>query len=392
MPLTWRSRVQFGMLHQMVGAQSDHEMANDELARFDPALPIEEAETPPCSWYTEPAFFDFEKRQVFEKAWIVVGRMDQVRSPGDYFTGDIIGNPYVVVRGDDGQLRAFHNVCRHHAAVVAQECGSCRELVCQYHGWSYRLDGSLRRAPRIGALRNFRPEDHGLVPISIATWGPLVMLDLDGPAGGADNPRDHEQDIAPLKEHLARAGFDHLKWVERRAYTLNCNWKVFVDNSLDGGYHVAYAHEDLAEGLEFGGYQTDIFDRSSIQVCETVGQDKRLGERVLYAWLYPNFFVNRYGRVMDTNLVMPVSVDKCQVIFDFYFDYENLEEWEVKRTMRKAIDQSDVIQREDIDICESAQRGMNSMAFDRGRYSATLERAVHAFHTILRSDLIGQNG
>ena len=93
---------------------------------------------------------------------------------------------------------------------------------------------------------------------------------------------------------------------------------------------------------------------------------------------------------MDTNVVFPVSAETCEVAFDFYFDYENLEEWEVKRTIRKAIEASDAIQREDIAICESAQRGMRSMAFQQGRYSEKLERAVHAFHIMLWKELLGQ--
>jgi choline monooxygenase len=365
-------------------------MPRGEIRRFDPELPIEKAHTPPYTWYTDPKIFDEEKHQIFEKSWLAVGRADQVDDVGNYFTGQVAGNPYVVVRGDDGELRAFHNVCRHHAAEVAQECGSCRELVCPYHGWTYRLDGSLRRAPRMGKMSNFDPKRYGLTPISVGTWGPFVLIDLDGPFGGRNNPRELELDIGPLKQPLEELGLDQMKWVERRVYQLNCNWKVFVDNSLDGGYHVAYAHEGLAQGLEFAGYETEIHDRSAIQICDTSGQDSRLGNQVIYAWLFPNFFINRYGNMMDTNLVMPLTADTCEVIFDFYFNYENFEEWEVKRTIRKAIDESDVIQHEDVTICESAQRGMRSMAFQQGLYSEKLERAVHAFHVMLWKELLGQ--
>ena len=89
--------------------------------QFDPSTPVEAAATPPASWYTDPAVLAAEKRQVFEKMWIAVGRSDQVASAGSYFTGDLVGNPYIVLRDESGELRAMHNVCRHHAAVVAQE-------------------------------------------------------------------------------------------------------------------------------------------------------------------------------------------------------------------------------------------------------------------------------
>lgn len=358
--------------------------------QFDPSIPVEAATTPPASWYTDPRVLQLEREQVFQKAWVPVGRVDQLPSPGSYFTGDVAGNPYVVLRDENDTVRAFHNVCRHHAAVVAQESGKTCELTCPYHGWSYRLDGSLRSAPRMGRMENFDPADHGLKPISVATWGPLVLVDLDGPSGGADNPRDLNVDAAPLKEPLAELGFDSMHFLERRIYPMRCNWKVFIDNSLDGGYHVAYAHEGLAEGLEFDGYQTQLFDRSAIQVCESKGSDDRLGEKVLYAWLYPNLFINRYGRMMDVNIVYPTGVDSCEVLFDFYADEEDVHDWAAKRRIRKSINASHTIQQEDIEICESTQRGLQSMSFTTGRYSSQLERAVHAFHQMLYQDISNQ--
>ncbi|PQO40417.1 Rieske (2Fe-2S) protein [Bremerella cremea] len=122
---------------------------------FDPTIPIESAPTPPSSWYTDPGVFAAEKRQVFEKAWIAVGRSDQLSTPGSYFTGNLVGNPYLVLRDEAGDLRAMHNVCRHHAAVVAQESGRACELVCPYHGWTYHLNGRLKRAPRMGKMSDF---------------------------------------------------------------------------------------------------------------------------------------------------------------------------------------------------------------------------------------------
>ncbi len=239
----------------------------------------------------------------------------------------------------------------------------------------------------MGKMANFDVVDFRLPPISVEQWGPFVLIDLDGPVGGEDNPRDLAADVAPLQKPLTDLGFDSMQWIERRTYTINCNWKVFVDNSLDGGYHVAYAHEQLAEGLEFGGYTTSTYDRTSLQLCESSGKDDRLGEKVLYAWLYPNFFINRYGRMMDTNLVLPVTVDTCEVVFDFYVDYDDIEDWNAKRTIRKSVAQSHVIQQEDVEICESTQLGLNSMSFSRGRYSSKLEQSVHAFHSMLWNEI-----
>lgn len=359
-----------------------------EIIRFDPTLPIEEAVTPSYTWYTDPNILESEYKEIFEKSWLPLGRLDQVRNIGDYFTGNIVGNPFLVVKDEENNLRGWHNVCRHHAAEIAKETGNCKELVCPYHGWTYRLDGSLCKAPRVGRQDRFKTEHYGLKPVSVDTWGPFVFVDLDGPWGGENNPRNLQKDLEHIIQPLEEMGISNMKWVERRQYEINCNWKLFVENSLDGGYHVAYAHERLASGLEFKGYKTEIHDRSVIQICDTNSQDERLGEKVIYAWLFPNFFINRYGKMMDTNLVLPLSHDKCLVIFDFYFDYDNLEEWKVKKTIRKCIGESDAVQKEDIEVCESCQRGMMSMSYEHGIYSSTLEQAVHHFHKLVWKELL----
>jgi choline monooxygenase len=366
-------------------------MSRRELRRFDPSVPLESAHTPPYTWYTDQEMLTSEQLDVFEKNWLCVGRSDQVNGPGKYFTGHILGSPYVVVRGDDGVLRAFHNVCRHHAAEVAQGHGKCGELVCPYHGWSYRLNGSLRSAPHLGKVCNFDVDRQGLKAMSVEEWGPLVFIDMDGSWNEADKDvRDLQKDLEPIKAPLEELGISGMKHVERRVYDLNCNWKVFVDNGLDGGYHVAYAHERLASGLEFEGYQTHIFDRSSYQVCESNKSDKRLGDKVVYAWLFPNLFINRYGNCLDTNVVFPIAPDKCQVIIDWYFDFDNLEDWQTQKLIDRHIADSHVVQKEDIAVCESVQRGMRSMAFEDGRYSSKLEGAVHAFHKLLWKELFGR--
>lgn len=367
----------------------------EALDGFDPSRGIEDSRTPPDTWYVDPKFFSEELEHIFKRSWIPVGRKDQVLKPGDYFAGELAGNPYVVNCDADGNLRAHHNVCRHKGAIVAQQeddsAHSCTRFQCPYHGWEYGLDGKLLKAPMLGPQKRFQKERYGLAPISVNTWGPFVFIDLDGEFGGRSNPRDLEADVRPISEHLDLSSMHKLKFHRRYSYDLNCNWKVFVDNSLDGGYHVKYAHEGLASGLEMDKFETHIFDRTSIQICDTKGNDERLGEKVMYAYVFPNFFINRYGNMMDTNVVIPLAVDKCRVIFDFYFAYENMETWEARKKMRSSIASSHMIQQEDIDICESAHKGMSSMTWKYGRYSSTLEKAVYEFHRLLWHELKGIN-
>src|SRR4051812_14433479 len=118
-----------------------HSDLQSELRRFDPKLPIEKAATPPASWYLDPRFLALEKDTVFKKTWQPVGRIDQLQKPGDYFSGDLLGVPYAVVRDGEGKIRAFHNTCRHHAAEILKGHGCVKDLICPYHGWTYGLDG-----------------------------------------------------------------------------------------------------------------------------------------------------------------------------------------------------------------------------------------------------------
>jgi choline monooxygenase len=363
--------------------------ANREYRSFNPLKDIEDARRPSFSWYTEDSVWHDEQREIFEKCWVPVGRTDQVSKSGDMFIGHIVGNPYVVLRDEQGVLRAFHNVCRHAAAAVVDRCANRNELVCPYHGWTYGLDGKLKKAPHMGKMGDFNAAHEGMKPIAVDTWGPFIFLDLDAYWNSERglNARSLEKDIQGLKLALDESGMANFRFHSQKIYALNCNWKVFVDNSLDGGYHVGYIHEALASGLDSSVLETQIFDhgRSSLQFGK--GKTERLGEKVIYAHLFPNFFVNRYGNTMETNTVMPLTVDKCLVVFDYYFDYPDFNEFATQKRIMDNIDSADKTQLEDIKICESVQRGMKSMAYECGRYSEKFEKLVYAFHTCVWENL-----
>ena len=181
-------------------------------------------------------------------------------------------------------------------------------------------------------------------------------------------------------------------WFERRSYFLNCNWKVFVDNYLDGGYHVPHIHGGLTSVLDYSQYTIETGERFCLQsspILPEKGEAQtsavRKGDRANYFWIYPNFMINIYDEVMDTNLVIPRGVDKTEVIFDYYFA-------DVSESAREknlaSIAVSEQIQAEDVAICESVQRGLNSRAYDTGRLSVRREAGEHLFHRLLHADLI----
>src|SRR5262249_13570119 len=161
-------------------------------------------------------------------------------------------------RDEAGVLRAFSNVCRHRAALVATEpCGKASRLRCRYHGWTYDLVGRLRGAPEFDGVADFRREDHGLRPLAADVWGPWVWVH----AGNLPPLADF---LAPLPERIGPA-LGGLRWAARREYDLACNWKVYVDNYLDGGYHVHTIHPDLAGLLDYAHYRTEVYEWTSVQ-------------------------------------------------------------------------------------------------------------------------------
>jgi choline monooxygenase len=358
---------------------------SEVLADYDASLPLAEAATIPGSWYTDERVWELEKEAVFGRTWQVVGRVAQVERPGQYVTAEIGDEPVVVVRGSDGVLRAFFNVCRHHAAAVMTAREGCVErLRCPYHGWTYGLDGVLKTTTEMGAIRNFDPAQNGLVPLRVETWESFVLVSL------APEAPPLLDDLGALPAQVAPLRLSDLQFAERREYELECNWKVFVDNYLDGGYHVPFLHHGLNSILSFRDYSVEVFDRFCLQSSpidpsggEAMTASVRTG-RALYYWLYPNFMLNWYEGYLDTNLVIPLGMKRTKVIFDFYFaDVGSA----ARERNGKSMDVSERIQDEDHAICESVQRGLGSRAYTAGRLSVRREAGENLFHRLLARDL-----
>jgi choline monooxygenase len=364
---------------------------NQIVEDYNPNAPLAEASTPPSSWYTDPRFIELERWTVFTRSWQMVGRAEQIREPGQYITCDLAGEPILVVRGNDGVLRGFFNVCRHHAAAVMTEPhGRAEHLRCPYHGWTYNLEGALAVAPEFGGVCNFDKSTNGLVPVQTAIWQDWVFVKLlsNGPS-----LEDFLGD--KLIADFERLNLERLHWFERRSYTVNCNWKVFVDNYLDGGYHVPHIHGALNSVLDHKEYTVETGERFCVQSSPIVSgkadaetAEVRKGDRAFYFWIYPNFMINWYEGVMDANLVVPRGIDRTEVIFDYYF--KDVSEKAREKNLA-SIAVSERIQNEDVAICESVQRGLASRAYSTGRLSVRREAGEHLFHRLLHRDLKAGN-
>jgi choline monooxygenase len=357
------------------------------LASYNAAAALQDAHTIPAPWYTDARIAQLELQNVFSRTWQEVGRSAQVEKPGQYVTAIVAGEPIVAVRGSDGKLRAFYNVCRHHAMTVMNEpYGHAQHMRCPYHGWTYNLEGELRGMTEFEGVCNFDRAQNGLVPVRVETWENFIFVNLDPHAAPL---RDFLGALAGLAQPL---NFGELKFVERRRYIQQCNWKVYVDNFLDGGYHVPHMHKGLNSVLDYTNYTIENVDRCCVQ-SSPVAVDKsseasaaatRKGDRAYYFWQYPNFMLNWYEGYLDTNLVIPLGVDRCEVIFDFYFGDTSEAQMPY---IRESMGVSERVQQEDIVICDGVQRGLSSRAYQAGRLSVRREAGEHLFHRLLAADL-----
>ncbi len=364
-----------------------------DLSDFSPASDLAHAATLPARWYTDPRFLELEKGNIFATTWQWVGTIDMVERPGDYFTCDVLGEPIVVTRGTDGVLRAFYNVCRHRAGMVARGKGNRKSLQCQYHGWTYRLDGSLMRAPEFEGVQAFNPDDFCLPAVRVEQWKLFIFVNLDpGAASLAEM-------LAPIAREVEEAGFhiEAMRSIERRDYVVNANWKVYIDNYLEG-YHIPIAHPALYRELEYDAYRVETFRYYSKQHApirpakagEVQGRDRRYvreeGEaQALYYWVFPNVILNFYPDNLQINSIVPLDHERTLTIFEWYFESPGSGQgWE---SMQQSIAFSDEVQREDIALCEAVQRGLKSRSYDRGRFSVKRENGVHHFQSLVHEFL-----
>jgi phenylpropionate dioxygenase-like ring-hydroxylating dioxygenase large terminal subunit len=356
------------------------------LSLYNDRLPLEEASTLPAPWYVDPRIAELEAQTVFTRTWQLIGRTDQVERPGQFVTATVAGEPIVALRGSDGVLRAFYNVCRHHAAaVVSEPCGQVEILRCPYHGWNYGLDGSLKGMPEFDGVKDFDRARNGLVPIEVGTWEKFVLVSLD--------PKSVSllEFLGGLAKRVASLRVGGLHYFASRSYDIACNWKVFVDNYLDGGYHVPHLHKGLNSVLDYRHYTIENEDRYCLQSSPMVASSEdadaaatRKGDRAYYFWQYPNLMIDCYEGYMDTILALPLDVDHCRVIFDWYFADVS----EAARAYNlQSIAVCDRVQVEDLDICEAVERGLKSRAYGAGRLSVRRESGEHLFHRLLAADL-----
>lgn len=350
-----------------------------EDVSLDPDLRL--ASTLPARLYLEPQVLAAERERVFYRTWQWVGHTSRLAVDGDYLTTSVLDQPLVLAR--DGEvLRGYYNVCRHRAGAVAVGDGRRRALQCRYHGWTYGMDGCLRTTPDFAEARCFDRGAHGLLPVPLAEAAGLLFTNLAGrgapPAPPAGAP--------PLAEVFGEilgevAGLDiaSMRPFHRVDYDVRCNWKVYVDNYLEG-YHIPMVHPRLYKMLDYGAYRVETRRYHSRQHAPIRIRDGIEDDRALYYWVFPNLMLNIYPDNVQLNLIVPTGLDRTTTIFEWYV--RDAERPGMAEVMAESLALSDEVQQEDIAICEQVQRGLASHAYDTGRFCPAQENGVHHFHQL----------
>jgi choline monooxygenase len=329
-----------------------------------------------AAYYFGQDTLDLERRAVFGASWQMVAHRAQLADSGDHVLTDVAGTPVVVLRGADGVLRAFPNVCRHRAGPLVLCSGKgLGNLRCKYHGWLYNQAGQLIAAPEMQDALDFRTADVHLPTLRVREWEGLVFVALD------EQAPDFDAVYAGIVERVRPVEFAPMQFVRHESWDVACNWKVYVDNYLEG-YHVPTVHPALAQAVDYSNYEVDLAEWYSLQHSPLRGSDAIYGVgEALYYFVFPNVMLNVMPGRLQTNRVLPLGPDRCRVEFEWFYSPTDA-------AMARAENDrefTNAIQEEDVAICEWVQKGLASGRYEPGRLCPRREAGVWHFHEKLRT-------
>jgi choline monooxygenase len=355
------------------------------MDQFDPKLDIADAVTLNSSHYFNSETHSSERLNIFAKTWQLAGYADQLPKTGSFFTVDWLAEPLIILRDKQNKIRAMSNVCRHRASLLLNGSGTVASIRCPYHSWTYDLTGQLTSQPEFEGVKGFDKNDICQPSYEVATWGPFIFVKLMGVLR-------FEEWLGNIPKDAAKQGYDmeHYQFVGRREYVIECNWKVYVDNYLEG-YHIPAVHPALFKELDYANYRVETYQYYSEQIAplrkatDATKENRKYlpgeGPQPLYYWMFPNVMLNFYPDQMHTSLVIPISPTSCRVVFDWYLLPEHINESD--DFLAKTFAFNDQVQKEDMEICESVQKGLSSLSYKHGRFSVKRENGVYHFHRLV---------
>ena len=346
---------------------------------------ISKARTLPASFYRDDSVFDKLKEKVFYRSWQWIGHKGLLSDGSSAYPFNLLDGfltePVVLTIDSKGNHHCLTNVCTHRGNIVVREPGKYKKLSCGYHGRRFAMDGSFEFMPEFGEVVDFPSKCDNLHSFPLESWGNWLFAGL--------NPLF---DFKPVIEEMnRRIGFmplnDFAFQAERsRDYVVKAHWALYCDNYLEG-FHIPFVHEGLNSVLDYGNYETILFDHMNLQIGYATNSEEIFdlprnhpdyGEKIAayYFWVFPNMMFNFYPWGLSVNVVEPISTDKTRVRFLSYV----LDDSKLNHGAGASLDK---VEMEDEEVVEGVQLGVRSAFYEAGRFSTTKEKGVHHFHRLL---------
>ena len=324
-------------------------------------------------YYVAADLYERERQHIFRHHWQMLGPAARLAKPGDYLAVDVAGWRLFALRGNDGVLRGFHNVCRHRGARLLEGAGQCRVLRCPYHHWVYGEDGSLRQAPWFGEDPEFNLGDWPLEKADVAEWRGLLFISIAAEKSLGDQ-------LGDLPEELRGHPIETYAAVEQRRFRMRSNWKTYTDNFVEG-YHIPGIHPGFMKVIDFKHFETVALNGL---VRMTAPQKDGSIYGGTWLWMWPNWTLSVFPGGMNTSRINPLGADSTELIYDFYFADVSTESAAARN---KTIEVNCGIVREDFGVCEHTQNNYASGAYTPGPLSPRHEQSVAYFQGMVRAAL-----
>ncbi|MBO68982.1 MAG: (2Fe-2S)-binding protein [Acidiferrobacteraceae bacterium] len=356
---------------------------------------VSEAESLPPWCYTSQDVYAIERDIIFGQCWVSVGRWDRWPTNGSYAALEVAGTPIVILRDDDGNLRCFANTCRHRGMLLLEQGeGQCSHITCPFHGWQYRLNGSLKVAPRMDGARNFNKDDYSLIEVPLVSRAGFVFVNLSG------NADDIDKSLGDFERLHLPWSLSDLITAHRSEFEIRCNWKAFLE-VFNEYYHIQKVHPrtvgmlyetpDPPENVQ-GNFTTQfglhknvgsvgILDDGTepLPVMPGLRGRELLGTR--YSWVYPSLTFAASVDAVWILEALPMSSDKTMGCLTLCFPEETAARDDFSERVNAYSKRMDVAIAEDIAVLERQQKGLTSTLARPGRFSPLLEPSVHAFQS-----------
>jgi choline monooxygenase len=340
---------------------------------------------PPEAYYDQ-VWFEHERRDLFGKTWNLVGHESDLREPGDFITATVGHDPVVVVRGEDGVLRGFLNVCRHRGMVIAcASAGNCGEsLRCGYHGWEFSLQGALERVPqRKTQFPDLDSDALGLHDVAVGTWGGFVFVHPDPAAGSG-----FDEWLGDFPERMGKYPWADLVEIGRAVVPLACNWKLYIENHIDW-LHLWYLHQDSLKQYEHHEAEYDTsglhwYSAEQLRAGESryapagvfpiAGVSEAERSTLRANLIFPNVPIACMGNIVQTYAVVPTGPETCELDIRSYGAPGSI----ITESTRQ--DTYLILRDEDGVACEQMQVAMHSPRFEVGPLAVDHENPIADFH------------